>query len=443
MADHGKGSGILRVLLYLFITVFALILLTFARPHTSDGLIHQLGKNCALVAFIIIALQVVLAARIKWMERPFGLDMILRYHKAAGVIALCLIVLHVALITWGTGHFYLVDSLHVEWPIWLGRIALLALLAIVVMSVWRRRWNIEFESWRKLHNVLFVVVLALAFVHGFEMGGDLKVPALRVYWVIALAAAVGFYLFHKVARPARMKRNAYTVTAVQQDAPRIWTIQLAPPARQNIFAYAPGQFLYITFRRGRGLPVEEHHWTISSTPTRPGVACTIKELGDFTSSIGKTKAGDKADVDGPYGRFSYVFYPEEDELVFVCGGIGVTPFLAMLRHMNDTQACKKVLMLWSNRTEDEFVAREELERIAQSGRPELKIVRFLSRAGSNWKGERGHINKAAIAKYLPPQNGAIRGAYVCCPLPMARAVIGALEELGVPGEHIHDEIFSL
>jgi len=443
MEPDTRRSGILRISLYLLITVFALILLTLVRPHTGDGFIHQLGKNCGLVGFIMIALQVVLGARIKWIERPFGLDMIFRYHKAAGVIGLCLIMLHVALITWGTGHLFLVDSLHVKWPIWLGRIALLALLAMVVTSLWRRKLNIEFESWRKLHNILFVVILGLGFIHGFKIGGDLTPPAMQIYWVIALAAAVAFYLYLLLVRPARLKRNAYTVTAVKQESPKVWTLHFAPPAGQSVFSYAPGQFQYITLRRGRGLPVEEHHWSISWTPTRPGIASTIKEVGDFTSTIGLTQVGDKADVDGPYGRFSYVFYPQEEELVFICGGIGITPFLAMLRHMHDTRTHKKVLLLWGDRTERDLVAREELEQIAQSGTPQLKIVPFLTNAGKEWKGERGRINKAAITKYLAPQNGATRGAYVCCPPVMAGKVIPALEALGIPRDHIHDEMFSL
>jgi predicted ferric reductase len=436
-------SGFLRVFLYLLITVFALILVTLVRPHTSDGFIYQLGKNCALVAFIILALQVVLGARIKWIERPFGLDMIFRYHKAAGVIALCLIILHVTLVCWGSGHWYLLTSLHVSWPVWLGRLALLALVTTVVTSLWRYKLKIEFESWRRLHNALFIVILAFGFIHGFKIGGDLTAPAMRIYWLAALAAAVTVYLFHKAMRPRHLKRHAYTVTAVHREAPRIWTIQLAPPDGQSAYSYAPGQFQYITFRRGRGLPVEEHHWTISSTPTRPGIASTIKELGDFTSSIGQTRVGDKADVDGPYGHFSYVFYPEEDDLLFIAGGIGITPFLAMLRHMHDTGVHKRVLLLWSNRTEEELLAREEIGQIGKFGTPELKVVFFLTNAGEEWKGERGRIDKDAIVRYLEPADGATRGAYVCCPTVMAKAIIRALEELGMPAEHIHHEGFSL
>ena len=266
---------------------------------------------------------------------------------------------------------------------------------------------------------------------------------MRVYWVAGLVGVATAYLLHKVAWPARLKRSPYTVTAVRQESPRIWTIHLEPPAGQSVYPYAPGQFHYITFRRGRGLPVEEHVWTISSTPTRPGIASTIKEVGDFTSTIGQTQVGDQADLDGPYGRCSYLFYPEDDELVFICGGIGVTPFLAMLRHMHDTGARKKVLLLWSNRTEEELVARQELDQIAASDRPHLKVVLFLTKPGPDWQGERGRINKEAVARYLEPQAEATRGAYVCCPPPMTRVVIGALRDLGIPPDRIHDEGFSL
>jgi len=443
MAPNSSWSGFLRVLLYLLIAVFALIMLTFVRPHTGDGLIHQIGKNCALVAFIILSLQVILAARIKWIERPFGLDMIFRYHKAAGVLALGLLLLHFPLVAWGSGHWYLLTSLDVRWPVWLGRLALLALVANVVASRWRRKLHIEFQSWRSLHNFLGVVTISFGFVHGFWLGGDLKAPAMRIYWVAALVSAGMIYLFHKAIWPVRFKRNPYTVTAVCQEAPKIWTIHLEPSAGKNVYPYAPGQFHYVTFRRGRGLPVEEHHWTISWTPTRPGVASTIKEVGDFTSTIGQTKVGDRADVDGAYGRFSYLFYPGEDDLLFICGGIGITPFLAMLRHMHDTGARKRVLLLWSNRTEQELVAREELGQIAKSGRPELKVALFLTKAGEDWKGERGRIDREAIARYLEPPSGATRGAYVCCPPPMSRDIIRALRNLGIPAEHIHDEGFSL
>ena len=437
------ASGAVRVALYFFIIVFALLLLTWVRPHTGDGLIHQLGKNCGLVAFVILLLQAVLAARPKWVERPFGLDMVFRFHKAAGATALGLLLLHVTLVAWGSHHWQLLTALVIRWPVWLGRVALLTLAVNVTASLWRRKLRIEFERWRRWHNVLGVLILTFGFVHSFLLGGDLQAPAMRVYWVAALGAVAAVYLWHKTVRPRRLRRRPYTVSAVRREAPRVWTIELAPPAGERVFPDAPGQFHYITFRRGRGPPGAEHHWTISSTPTRTALASTIKEVGDFTSTIGQTRVGDRAEVDGAYGRFSYLFYPAEDDLLFVAGGIGITPFLAMLRHMHDTDADKKVLLLWSNRSEQDLVARQELDQIAASGRPQLKVVHFLTRPGEDWRGERGRIGAEVLAPYLAPPAAGTRGAYVCCPPPMARDVIRALGQLGLPARRIHEEGFAL
>lgn len=439
----GRSHGVLLIALYLLCTVFALILLFLVRPHTGDGLIHQIGKNCALVAFVILALQVVLAARIKRIERPFGLDMIFGFHKAAALLAFSLLLLHFNLIAWGSGSWWLLTALDIDLPIWLGRLALLALAINIVASLWRGRLRIEFESWRAGHNFLALSVLVLGFVHSYQVGGDLVPLAMRVYWMMVLLGAAGIYLSHKVVRPARLRRHQWTVAAVRQEGPRVWTIGLEPPAGERVYRYAPGQFHFITFRRGRGLPLEEHHWTISSSPTRAGLESTIKEVGDFTATIGLTTTGDRAEVDGPFGRFSYLMYPDEGDLLFICGGIGITPFLAMLRHMHDCDVRKKVLLLWSNKTEQDIVAREELETIAASGRPRLTIVHFLTRAGAAWKGERGRIGREAVAAYLGSEAGAKRGVYVCCPPPMFKSILPALHSLGISADRIHYDGFAL
>ncbi|MFZ0429780.1 MAG: ferredoxin reductase family protein [Acidobacteriota bacterium] len=433
----------LLISLYLFVSVFALSLLTIVQPHTDDGLIHQIGKNCALVAFILLAMQALLAARFHWMERPFGMDMLLRYHRAAAVIALGLLVLHPTLIAWGSRDWSLITGAAAPIRVWLGRTALLLLVVNVAISFWRRRMKIEFQRWRRLHNGFAIAILSLAFLHSSLMGGDLSNPWLWAFWVLAFALFWVLYLYHRAVRPALLNRSRYTVSKVRREAANVWTVELAPPEGREVPPYLPGQFQYITFFRAGGLPVEEHHWTISSTPTRSGVSSTIKESGDFTSTIGLTRPGDTATVQGPYGRFSYLVEPKASNLLFLCGGIGITPFLGMLRHMHDTGAQKDVLLLWSNRTEEDIVAREEIERIEASGVPQLRIVHFLTQPGDGWKGERGRIGGESLARHLGREDLATREVFVCCPPLMSKALIRALRDLRVPPGRIHYEGFSL
>ena len=122
-----------------------------------------------------------------------------------------------------------------------------------------------------------------------------------------------------------------------------------------------------------GLPVEEHHFTIASSPTEPAFhTSTIKASGDFTATIGQTSPGDLAIIQAPFGRFSYVLKPQALDLVFIAGGIGITPLMSNLRHMRDTQADRRVLLLYSNKTENDIVFREELAQIEAGTNPSCR-----------------------------------------------------------------------
>jgi ferredoxin-NADP reductase len=106
---------------------------------------------------------------------------------------------------------------------------------------------------------------------------------------------------------------------------------------------------------------------------------TIKESGDFTSTIGRIKPGDLAAVHGPFGRFSHALHPECDDLVFVAAGIGITPLMSMLRYMRDRGERHRVLLVYANRGTADIVFRSELDLIESGGFPALKTIHVLSR----------------------------------------------------------------
>jgi predicted ferric reductase len=329
------------------------------------------------------------------------------------------------------------------WYIWVGRIGLVLLLVHTLISVYSNRVGLTFEQWRRIHYVLAPLIIVLVFVHSLEAGDDLKLAQVQVLWVILLAAAAAAYIYHKIIVPARLRRSPYRVVDVQPEAPKVWTVKLAPPEGEALYAYQPGQFHFITFNRGPNLPTEEHHWTISSSPTQKGfVTSTIKESGDFTSTIGLTKPGDTALVQGPFGRFSYTLYPKEKNFVFIVGGIGITPLMSMLRHMRDTKAEVDVMLLYANRTEKDIVFREELAAIEAGDAPRLKVVHILSEPEPGWNGETGYVDREKIARYLS-SNMSENAFYVCGPPAMNTKVIETLLAMGVPYPRIHTEIFSL
>jgi len=434
-------SPLVRILLYLLLVVGPLVLVT-VWGGTSEGFMYELGRNAAIAAFMILFAQVLLAARIKWIGRPFGLDILLRYHKYMGLAALVMLLCHPLLLTAGSGRLALLTSLDQPWFIWTGKIALLLLLIHIGVSLYVYRLKLQFETWRRIHDILAPLLFLLAFLHSLYAGADLQQPEGRVLWIGLLLVFMGVYGWHRLFRPLQLKNSPWEVTDVKAESDNVWTVRLTPPSGAAVFDYLPGQFQFITFYRGRGLPAEEHHWTISSSPAEKGsVSSTIKALGDFTATIKETRPGDKAAVQGPFGRFSHALHPEERELVFVAGGIGITPLMSMLRYMRDAADDRSVTLLYGNPKMEQAVFGKELSEIEASGRPRLKVVHVLSAPDEGWSGETGFVDGEKIRRYC---GGDLSGKtfYVCGPPPLIAGVVAALGEMGVAHQRIRVEIFS-
>jgi len=433
-------GGLSRIILYLLIVVLPVLLTV--QPGEPGGIMIDAGRHLALAGFMILVLQFLIASRIKWIERPFGLDILIRFHKFIAVGALCLLLIHPLLLTRGEAGWQLIFGLDMPWFIWAGRAALILLIGLVLISIYQSRIGLSFEKWRLGHNIFAPVILVLIFIHSWFAGSDLQLLSMQVLWVSAFFLGAAVFVYHRMLRPMFLRRHPYSVQEVRREIDDVWSVKMTPPEGRAVYDYLPGQFHFLTFFRDPGLPVEEHHWTISSSPARKdSITSTIKAVGDFTSTMGQTKPGDTVAVHGPFGRFSYMFHPEDRDLVFLAGGIGITPIMAMLRHMRDTKDPRSVILMYANRRKDQIVFRDELDEIAKGKHPDLTLVHVLSRPEDDWSGETGHLNRKKIEKYCGTDLGG-KSFYVCGPLKMADALISTLQDMGVPQRKIRREIFS-
>ena len=436
--------GIFYIFLYFIIVISPLALVFLTGPVTDHGYIYETGKAFALMAVMIIMMQFVLSSRQKWIEKHFGLDIIFRFHKGIAIIAGLLVICHPILLAFGSGKLELLYSLQLPWYILLGQFGMILILALLIISLFREKLKIKFENWRTYHNVLAVFLLAGIFVHSMIAGGhsDLSLASLQVLWYSMLVIAVFFYVYHKFYVPAVLTKNNYVVDNVIKETHDVWTLEMKPEKTGKVYDYEPGQFHFLKIQRKDDLPVEEHHFTISSSPRdKEKITSTIKESGDFTSTIGETGSGDPVSIEGPFGRFSNAFHQHEDDLVFIAGGIGITPLMSMLRYMHDVSSNKRVTLLYANRTEEDIVFREELDNIQRSGSPRLEIIYFLDNPADSWEGESGYINEEKMLKKIDDIHK--RSYYICCPEPMREVVLSILSKLKVDKDRIHLEIFSL
>jgi predicted ferric reductase len=176
-----------------------------------------------------------------------------------------------------------------------------------------------------------------------------------------------------------------------------------------------------------------------SAEQRGRIEFGIKALGDFSSAIPGIPEGTDAYVDGPHGAFSMDRY-EAAGYVFIAGGVGITPFMSMLRTMADRRDPRPVLLLYADKKWDNVAYREDLEALQEQ--VNLEVVYVLEDPDDDWEGETGFVTPELLERRLPSEKFQ-RDYMICGPPVMMDAVHGALKKRGVPDGRIQLERFAL
>jgi predicted ferric reductase len=435
----GWAWGAVLCTAYPFLILTPLLVFAFLSAAFHRALAAEIGLACALVAFPILALQFVVAARWRWIEAPFGLDVLLHFHRIMAFVAICLLCLHPLLIASEEG-WSLLTRWQARWPLWAGRLALLLLLTHVGVTVFRRTLRLGYETWRRVHNAVACLLLILAFWHSLTIGSTFQNRAALAVWAVLFVVAAVAWTYGRVARPWLLRRAAFRVVSVRREVPHVWTVTLQPPAGQPL-AHAPGQFQFLRPLAGL-VPKEEHPFSLASSPSAEGlISLTIKECGDFTAGISRLQPGELATVHGPFGRFSHVFHPDAADLVFIAAGVGITPLMSMLRYMRDHRDTRRVLLVYASRGVADLVFHGELETIQAGGFPVLRTVHVLSQPAADWQGLTGRVDMELLLSLCGSFGG--KTFFLCCPPAMTSGLLRGLRRAGVGPERIHTDYFGL
>ena len=186
--QDSRAWGLILILGYVVLAGLPVVLARIARLGSDQPFLAELGLGAALLGFSLLTLQVCLAGRFKTVDRPFGLDRVMRFHKAMAIVAGVLLLSHPLLLSAGLGQWRLF-SLSTSWQVYLGKVALLLLMLGIVYALLVRTWRLEYQTWRRIHTGMIVVV-ALAFLHSTLLGPDLAKPVLRAYWFVLFGLAL-------------------------------------------------------------------------------------------------------------------------------------------------------------------------------------------------------------------------------------------------------------
>lgn len=228
----------------------------------------------------------------------------------------------------------------------------------------------------------------------------------------------------------------------RQETPDIITFVFDLGGQQ--YAYDAGQFAFFELD---SLAVDDprgkrRHFTLSSSPTENGIVQITTRLrgSGFKETLRTASLGLELTLEDARGRFT-LREEAQHPLVFLGGGIGITPFRSMLRAATDENLPHHITLLYSAQTPEQFVFRNEFERLPQ----ENANVRVMMTAtapgdGGGWKGETGRIDADKIHKFVDDIPNSI--FFTCGPPPMVQAMDELLKTMGIPEERIRIEKFS-
>lgn len=432
-------AGAFWIALYLLIVQVPILLMLV--PPVPSGRAFWLEFSVALgfVGLTQIAIQFVLIARFKRATAPYGLDIILRYHRQIALVAVAAILAHpIIIVIDNPSRLKLLNPFGGNWASRSAWVSVLALGAIVVSSVFRERLRLRYEWWRFSHLILGVVAIVFAQLHVSMAGLYINTVWKQAVWIGTAAAMVGLVVYLRVFKPAWQRGYRWRVAEVRPERGDTNTLVLEPVGHAGL-QFKPGQFAWIKLARSP-FTLEEHPFSFSSSAERPDrLEFGIKELGDFSRRVGDIPVGTRAFLDGPHGAFSIDRYPAPG-YVFIGGGVGITPIMSLLRTMADRSDPRPVLLIYAEKTWEGTAYREELEALRD--RLDLEVVYVLEEPPADWDGETGLVDGELLDRRLPEEEFT-RMVFICGPEPMMVGVHSALRERDVPEASIQMERFTL
>ena len=240
-----------------------------------------------------------------------------------------------------------------------------------------------------------------------------------------------------------VRRLAWRIGEVVETSPQT-------PRTKSLFLEVPewrghraGQHVDIRLTAEDGYQAERSY-SIASAPENGTLELLIERLDDGEVSpylTDELRKGDGLELRGPIGGWFAWEAREGGPLLLVAGGSGIAPLMAMVRHRKAADSDVPVRMLYSARSYDELIFREELDALA-AGDDDLQTIYTLTRAApEDWTGYDRRIDQAMLDDVaFPPDARPL--AFVCGPTPLVETVATALVGLGHDPTRIKTERFG-
>jgi ferredoxin-NADP reductase len=208
---------------------------------------------------------------------------------------------------------------------------------------------------------------------------------------------------------------------------------------ESLLDYQAGQYLQCQLPHpdadARGV---SRSFTIASAPGEPFLRLTTRlstKPSTFKQALAGLRPGGVLEASGPFGQFVYT--ETDTPAVMIAGGIGITPFRAMLADLADRKVRASTTLLYSNSSAD-IPFQPFFDGLVRDW-PWLHVVYTVTQPDADWRGPTGRIDAAFIRRHV---NDRTRPLYfVCGPSPLVEAMRATLAEMGVDPSRIKHEGF--
>ena len=243
----------------------------------------------------------------------------------------------------------------------------------------------------------------------------------------------------RAALPGRLTWQLARVLELVDETPACRSLVLEPPAWPG---HRAGQHVDVRLTAEDGYQTERSY-SIASAPEDPNLVLTVERLVDGEVSpylTDELRPGDELELRGPIGGYFVWEQSLGGPLLMIAGGSGVAPFRSMLRHWAAGERTTPVRLLYSSRTLDDVIYRQELTELAD--RDGLDVNLTLTRHWpADWQGHRGRIDQQLLDDLAwPPDQRPL--AYVCGPTAFVEAVAESLVQSGHQPARIKTERFG-
>lgn len=437
MRSYTTRVAVWIVLYLLFILAPLFALLAGSLPPARDFW-TEFSVAIGYAGLAMMGLQFGLTARFRYVTEPWGEDVIYHFHRQISLIAVALVIAHpIILFIVRPELLVLLNSFTAPWRARFAAMSVYSLIALVVMAIWRVKLKISYETWHITHILLAVIAVAAGLAHMVGWAFYLVSPWKRTLWICMTIFWIGLLFYVRIIKPLFLLRRPYHIAEVRKERGDTATLVMQPEGHPG-FRFTPGQFGWLTIW-GSPFKITGHPFSFSSSAalTDGRVEMTIRNLGDFTSTIHTLPAGKRVYLDGPYGAFT-VGNPA-DMHVLIAGGIGITPMMSIIRTFADNGDKRPVILLYGSKDWESITFREELDALKMQ--LNLTIVHVIRNPPAEWTGERGHITAEVFKRHLPPPY-ADHEYFICGADVMMDSIEKTLDELHVPISKYHSERYS-